>query len=729
MNTLWLKRIFFGATLAAFISVLVVMPQMLMMNTVPRGLFLHAALFVAVISYGLLAVKEKAYKPDLKNPLTAGVVIFMAGMVVALPFAIDPLLTFLPTANRMVNVSTFLLLGFWVLGFKAIIGSREWRSTLLRASVMITNLAILISIMNGNIWRDGARLETILGNPLHFALYLVPMLFIALYAGLNETQKEWRRVLLVSAAAQGAFLIALGSRGPLLGVAVAGVLLTVYLVQTRGWWKYKSVNAAALLLLIAVTATGIAIRIPAVKSFGMEDLPYALSRVVFTGIDQRRLILWDTALDAMKEKPLFGYGAEQFEHKLTSVYRKDSAYGLLVEPRYDRVHNGFIDHAFQFGVIGLFGLLMLWITFFTTVLGRLKEHPLSKEVILLTGGVAYLVSYGFSFETPLSTFIAFFLLALVASGEAKRIEVEESRISLKTLIPALGVAGFVLVAFVYWPLKQSFLHQQFLVTAPINPRAASEILQKTFAYPSAFAPEYALWLVRGVTPHLERDPVKPEALALLKDTSKVIADFAESKPYHTRLQIRAAEALLWTAETEEELARIQGFVDRAQQASPNHFLPAFMEAELAYAKQDHQKAVDWYEKAAERALGLEEQMTSIVRRGASLVALGQTEQGLMHLALAEQRGYEIYLEHRFAKEFAPKMTPDIEIDWAVSYIDHVWRLYPHRLDVMRARTLIHYVAQEHTTGRTMVRTIFAVDEEYATETVTLLETLEQIELE
>lgn len=727
MNTIWLKRFFFGASLASLLSVLIVMPQMLMMHTVPRGLFIHASLFVAVISYGLLAWQDKAYRCDVRNPLTFGIILFLLGMVIALPFAIDPVLTFLPTSNRMINVLTFLLLGFWVIGFKEVIGKGEWRTTLLRSSVLITNIAILVSIMSGAIFRDAIRLETILGNPLHFAMYLAPMLFISLYAGLSELQKPWRNILLVSFFAQAIFLVTLASRGPMLGVIVGGLLLGLYTVQTRGWWKYKSVHVIALSLLLFATAFGLFSQNPTVKRFGNEHLPYAVSRVLFSGIDQRRLILWDTALDALKERPLFGYGAEQFEHQLASVFNKDSAYGLLREPRYDRVHNGFIDHAFQFGAIGLFGLLMLWITFFTTVLDRLKRDPLNLDVILLAGGVVYLISYGFSFEAPLSTLIAFFLIALVASAE-KNVQEEESDISLTRIIPVFFFLGIAMVTCIYWPLKQSSLHHQFLLTAPQNPAHARIILEKTFAYPSPFAPEYALWLVRGIQDHIQRDPYKKDAALLLKDVGELVAKEAEAKPYHTRLQIRAAEALLYTATTEEEWNRVQLFVDRAQKQAPTHFLPAFMEAELAYARQDHEKAAEWYEKAAERALGLDDQMTSITRRGASLVALGKVEQGLMHLALAEQRGYEIYLEHRFAKEFAPKMTPDIDIDWAVSYIDHVWRLYPHRLDVMRARTLIHYVAQEHTTGRTMVRTMFAVDEEYAKETVSLLETLEQIEL-
>ncbi len=161
---------------------------------------------------------------------------------------------------------------------------------------------------------------------------------------------------------------------------------------------------------------------------------------------QFRLITWKLSWNAFKEKPLFGWGPENY----ISAYEKyyDPEYAVYGETWLDRAHNKIVDVAVMQGIFGLLAYLGIFGALFY-LLFKSKEP---SAPFLAAGLSGYFVQNLFVFDQVISDFTFFAILGFILSLKTfKPLNFETLKLlNFKTfkflnIIISTLILGFILV--------------------------------------------------------------------------------------------------------------------------------------------------------------------------------------------------------------------------------------------------------------------------------------------
>jgi len=194
-----------------------------------------------------------------------------------------------------------------------------------------------------------------------------------------------------------------------------------------------------------------------------------------------RFIYWDMAIQGIKDKPVFGWGLENFG----AAHKKYFPAEFLspkypIEPWTDKPHNNFLEVAFSAGIIGLVIYLSL-IGLVLISLIRKAQNGDNKERVtaaLLFGlMVSYLLQLSSAFDTVISVFAFFVTLAVIfvfCFGPVDRKEERKNKKYLENIvIVALVVIAILIVYhFSYKVVKKSNMIRK-IHTMTIEERLAS----------------------------------------------------------------------------------------------------------------------------------------------------------------------------------------------------------------------------------------------------------------
>ena len=130
-----------------------------------------------------------------------------------------------------------------------------------------------------------------------------------------------------------------------------------------------------------------------------------------------RILFWQGSWDAIKSRPLLGYGLENQGEALTKDYQ--TSWGIYgnVNAKTNRAHNLFLDLLLTGGVILLLAYFWLIISFFKKSWQNIKSQSDNYlSLALLTGMNAYLISLFFGFSFVASQVYFWTFLALVSAA-------------------------------------------------------------------------------------------------------------------------------------------------------------------------------------------------------------------------------------------------------------------------------------------------------------------------
>jgi hypothetical protein len=264
------------------------------------------------------------------------------------------------------------------------------------------------------------RFQGSLGNPAYVAPYLVFSMFYALW--LWFTGKEWaqRRSRPENKDLPGSergkqkytpghsfepslpgwgfgilmfvflfFFFLTQSRGAFLGLAAAVAVFLVYTLFSRDE-KLRKFGAIALVVLGIVGTLLFSFRDAGfVKSLPGSRL---LELNLRADTAQTRFWTWGSALQGFKERPLLGWGPENFSAVFDKYFDpRHFIPGQNTQTWFDRAHSIFFDYLTETGVLGLTAFLGMWAAFFRFwFLGSRDLHPVLRG-LLLALPVGYLV--------------------------------------------------------------------------------------------------------------------------------------------------------------------------------------------------------------------------------------------------------------------------------------------------------------------------------------------------
>ncbi len=210
----------------------------------------------------------------------------------------------------------------------------------------------------------GARIDATFGNPIYLAVYMLFHIFIALWLW-SRAWEERRAGSRLSVSLLFWFVIVVdtlilfftGTRGTILGL-LGGSLLTATLIvlfARSSPLAWRIALGYILAILIAAGSFWIVRDAAWVKEIGFLNRLATISSSE-NGV-KARFINWSIAWEGVKERPLLGWGQENYAVVFDRYY--DSRM-YAQEPWFDRVHNIIFDWLIAGGFFGLLSYLSIF---------------------------------------------------------------------------------------------------------------------------------------------------------------------------------------------------------------------------------------------------------------------------------------------------------------------------------------------------------------------------------
>lgn len=399
--------------------------------------------------YATLLIVSPRHRP-WREPLPLAVLAFMAVLLLSTAFGVDPARSIWSNHERMTGVYTLLhYAAFFLMARAAYTTPRQTKAVLLSslaASAVMAGVAFYERGHPGFLASTGGRVWATLGNTIYLANYLLFHLFFAALVAFRRDTRVWLRAVLgVLAAAEGLVILYTQTRGTLLAVLVSGAVLVSWAAvrnkKLRPW-------AAGVFIALAV-AFGVLYLNRAEQWVG--DIP-GVGKLVRTTLTEgggvrTRFIAWEIALKAFAERPLLGWGPENFYYAFNRFYNPESYRYGAYETWFDRSHNTLLDVLSMTGALGMLTYLALFAAAVWTVERRIKAGDLRRWEGMLSIGMllAYVVQNLTVFDAHTSYLYFYLLLALIAARPLPEGAASESRLRAGLVaLPVLLVGGIVL---------------------------------------------------------------------------------------------------------------------------------------------------------------------------------------------------------------------------------------------------------------------------------------------
>jgi O-antigen ligase/tetratricopeptide (TPR) repeat protein len=396
-----------------------------------------------------LAICDKKYRPR-RTPALIGLAAFLAVLVFTAVLGMDPWRSFWSIYERAFGVVTFLHLGALVLVLSALYSEIPWRKLFYSSIVTATvvNIVAFLQLWNPNLLvneGEGARPGSTFDNPSFLAGYALFHIFLALYlffalrkvddARAERRQKPnavWAAVFLIATIILGiATVFITQTRGAVLALA-AGVFVLLLLFALRppagvaipAFFKSKRVYGAAILLILLAGAlfwftrgNSFWAKIPGVARF--QNLTLGSNDIL------PRLIALNAAWRGFLDKPILGWGWDNFNVVFNKYYDPRALEQDYQETRFDKPHNFFMEYLVSGGVL----LLLAFIFMLGALLYEARRHGGKIFYqIFLAAIAAYIVQNLFLFDTLGPALIFFVFFGFIDGTYGEKIKKESGKV-------------------------------------------------------------------------------------------------------------------------------------------------------------------------------------------------------------------------------------------------------------------------------------------------------------
>ena len=382
-----------------------------------------------LVIWVLWLVKKRNFQLQL-SPLAKAILIFGVIIFISALFGVDFYYSLFSGNERMEGV-----FGIWhfILFFLIIASTFKYLEIekILKIQIGIGILYSAIALLAysgvGKITAQltGGRLAGYTGNPSFFAVYLLFNAFLALYFYFRQyifDKKLFNWWLLVFLG-QSFLIFATLTRGSMIGYLISIILIALGIIFLKSDFQkkpdvfnpLKKISIVFLIGILVVSVFTFAGKntnfvknnkiLGRFSSISLTD-PTALSRLFSAG----------TAWKSFLQKPLLGWGPENYEAAYTTNFNPEVLKYLPEDFYFDRAHNKPME---VLATTGIFGFLS-YLSIFGIALYLLNQLRKKKEWFLpslaLAGGlIVYFIQNVFIFDFHESYLMFFLLLAFISS--------------------------------------------------------------------------------------------------------------------------------------------------------------------------------------------------------------------------------------------------------------------------------------------------------------------------
>ncbi|MCE9585925.1 O-antigen ligase family protein [Candidatus Uhrbacteria bacterium] len=396
---------------------LVFIPVVIFPFVFSKLIFFQVLVGMTFPAYLALAWMEPSYRPK-KHVLYFAILAYFIALGLSVIFAVDPYRAWWGNQERMNGLFTVLHFLAWLTMTVGIMKTWVQWKTLLNYQVVLSAVMAIVAILqkiNPNLllFPAGERVGGLLDNPIYMAAYQIFNFFFLALLFWRNPNRNWRIVYgMIFVLDIAAFVLA-QSRGALLGLAAGLVAFAFY---TALFTENKKLRYGVFGLLFAMFAgyggLFLAKDIPVIQSSPLHRY------VDFQGAVRTRLIAWDIAWQGFVERPLTGWGFDNFHILFNLKYNPQSLRFGSYETWFDRAHNTVMDVLSMTGIFGFLTFFGIYgaIFYSTWRAFRKKWIDLPIAAILFSLPVAYFVQNLFVFDHPAGFSMSYLLFALIIAA-------------------------------------------------------------------------------------------------------------------------------------------------------------------------------------------------------------------------------------------------------------------------------------------------------------------------
>ncbi len=383
-----------------------------------KAFYFRFLIEIAFTAWVVLAFIDAKFRPKI-TPLSIGVTIFMFVVLVADLLGVNPLRSIWSNFERMEGwIAIVYLWAFFIVGtsmFNSVEGGKKLWHRWFNISIFSAFITAIYGIVQlfgyAEIHQGGTRLDASLGNSAYFAIYMLIHAFLSAYLFFETKISKLGKFKLYKwcygcLSILFMFLVfETQTRGTILGL-IGGIMLALFLYTILGKKDDKKYRLVSLTILAAIILLGVVFwtnrKAPIIQNSALLGRLASISWSEAKG--QARNYIWPMAVKGALERPLFGWGQENFNYIFNANY-EPAMYDQ--EQWFDRAHNVFLDWLVATGFVGLIAYLALYVL----ILIKVWQSNLTlAEKSTLTGLiVGYFIHNIFVFDN-IASYIMFFAL-------------------------------------------------------------------------------------------------------------------------------------------------------------------------------------------------------------------------------------------------------------------------------------------------------------------------------
>jgi O-antigen ligase/tetratricopeptide (TPR) repeat protein len=517
----------------------------------------------------LLVYANAAYRPKF-SWIMATATFFVAVVFLADIFGANPARSLWSNYERMEGFVALIHIFAYFVVVGSVLTKDLWINflqTSVFASVLMSLYGWLQYSGGAEISQGGVRLDGRFGNAAYLGGYLLFNAFLTAF--LMTRTKKYDFLWWTYAAAivlQVTMMFLTETRGSMLGLfvgIVVSALLFIFLNKKRPMLKWIAVGTIA---FIAIFIT----LVFQYKDSNFVKSSAPLSRLASISLTEStvasRFMVWGMAIDGFKERPLLGWGQDNFNVVFNKYYNP----GMYNQEQwFDRAHDIFLDWLIAAGFFGLFSYLLLFVLgifFIWETETKSAEKGLFKnlkyawkryfsgdeenkilEKSVLTGlFAAYFVHNIFVFDNLFSYILFFSVLAFLHSNNVLGhfpSDISTKKASAKTdelPVSYVAIPVFAVLAIVMYivNIKPILTNQALIDGIQPHPNAAGQMtFTKTNLDSFKTVIAYDTFGNSEAREQIVQSAMKAKSASIDQDLQQQLFDFAKEQ---TLLQIKEA---------------------------------------------------------------------------------------------------------------------------------------------------------------------------------------------
>ncbi len=563
-----------------------------------------------------------------KSPVFVSLMLYGIAVVVSGIVGVDPNTSFWSVATRTTGIWYLSCLGLWMFLLWGILQSRIAQYKLILVVVVSTAVYSVLSLLTpegvGLLFKSFTLDGFTFGNSSFAGMYLFGAFLLSIYYVLQTTRRVWWMYVLPVCIVISPNII--NSRifwgdfsGGVIGEARASaVVIALSLVGLGALWLITKIKNTRIKSVTVYSLFVGALLVTAFSGFSLLSPDGVLRKIYLQQATAVRPLVWEMSQHAISERPIFGWGGDNFEQVFEMQYDNrllQESYGN--EAWFDRAHNVLIDQLVDGGGVGLFFYVLVYVVIAWSLIYVALKSPDKRDRLLSGVLLVYFPLHFIELQTAFDTSISYPMVALMivlaaVLFERTRAQVVGGSVGLqigKGLKIPVAVALFTfcmysllfgLIPFVRTQITNGYIRTVGAIDKRI-PEYSTLFSSSVDSY--SFLWRASTDFQRGIAenPTVLSDPkkvelLKKEAVIFEKQYRKHI----EQNPTHFRAYLGLADILIYQRLFEvDKLAEAQQVLDEAIKIVPQAPQSYWMKAvtytymgEFDSAREYAQKALD-----------------------------------------------------------------------------------------------------------------------------------------